>query len=127
MRGVIAPLLTLVPAILHVCDDSKICLSIVQAVVIYMVYEFIARDIEYLPMHSYFFSPAVVCLDHPYCIEAPFVAHSKPFMAGELIVILRVDYRKFSLRKGYPAEGVAVVYFSVPKQYPYAQPKDKLR
>ncbi len=94
---------------------------------IYVVDKFIVRNIENLPMHSYFFSPAVLCLNHPYGIEAPPAPHRKPFIPGKLIVILRIHYRKFSLRKRYPAEGVAVMSFSVPEHYPYAQPKDKLR
>jgi hypothetical protein len=94
---------------------------------IFMVDEFIARNIEDLAMHSYFFSPAVLCLSHAYGIEAPPAAHGKPFIFGEPVVILRVDYREFSLGEGNPAEGIAVAEFTVAKEQPDAQAEDELR
>ena len=45
LRAVIALLLSLVPAILKICDDSKIGLAIVQAVMVDVVDEFAGRNV----------------------------------------------------------------------------------
>ena len=111
--AVTAPLLSLVPAILHICDDTEICLSIIQAVMIYMVDEFIIRDGKNLTMHSYFFSSAVLCRDHAYGIKAPPAAHCEPFIFRQPFVIGRVDNREFSLGERNPHEGVAVAETAV--------------
>ncbi len=94
---------------------------------IYMVDNFTFRLTHYYSMHPHISLSSFAVLNHPQGVESSFKPYRKPFIPGQFIVILRVHYREFSLRKGYLSKGVAAASFPVPKHYPYAQPEDKLR
>lgn len=117
-RGAIALLLAHIPGVLLNRADTQIALSIVQAVVIYMVDKFAFRRFQYCLVHSdcFGFGSVSVRTSRTRCVESPFASNREPFISGEFFVSLRVDDCVFTLRKGNFAECTAVPQAAITQQ-----------
>jgi hypothetical protein len=91
--------LSAVAVVLCAGCGAEICLSIVQAIVIYMVNEYVIWDFENLAVH--FDNDSLFLLLQAGCahgVEGAFAPANVPFVIVEPVEIIRIDDGVFALR-----------------------------
>ena len=91
--------LSAVAVILCAGSGAEICFSIVQAIVIYMVNEYVIRDFKNLAVH--FDNDSLFLLLEASCahgVEGVFAPTNVPFVIVEPVEIIWVDDSVFALR-----------------------------
>ena len=110
------PALSAVAGVLGARGGAEICVSIIQAVMIYVVYEHRSGDLENLAVHlndDSLSTSVLAYISHGVkCAGAP---DDVPFVFCEPVVILRIDYGVFALCQRYPAECVVVTQPAIPE------------
>ena len=97
---------SLVEVVLCDCRGTEICLSVVKAVVVYMVDDEMVGNFQDLAVHKehLFLGAARVAGG----VKAVFASLGIPFLPGKVVVIFRVDDSVKASGQRNPAEGVAV-------------------
>jgi len=114
-------LLFSVSAVLSLCGDSEVCLSVVEAVLIYVVDDHSGRHFDYVSVHKvcevWFVVGALSC---PLCIicSSGRGCYGMPFVSGQLVIIVRVNDCEFAPCQWYSAKGMAEADSAVKQQRP---------
>ena len=108
--------LSAVSVVLCACCGAEVCLSIVQAVMIYVVNEHVVGDFEDLAVHLDDDSLAVFLeVGVADGVKGACASGDMPFVFAERFVVVGVNYGVFGLGQAYAAEGIAEAEAAIEK------------